>query len=324
MLKEDIITCKSYIGLCDYVYDAPNLDDIPEGGIVHVHLDQIHEFFKRIRGNGRDYIIVSSSSDYGLALQEEYPVWRDLAKWVPMVANPSIGYQSINMPPRCNIDLCKETDRFSIRCYSWTKSTFNTIPENVRHWFVTNLLIPADSRPDFITPIPFGINPDSLDNLLRVMEENVHKDKWIYASWKDYTYDRYVLRKRIKDQFCHDVISLRSGDVPHLEYLREMAAHRYVLCPAGNGLDCYRNLEAIYLKCIPIIPNELGLVYPTAESFNTDLLNWRILNEEWLRTHILAAEAKSEYNIEQNYKYRLSYWKNRFLTEKIYARQKHI
>ena len=44
---EDIITCKSYHDLCDFRYDAPNLDDIPPTGVVQVPLDQIENFFQR-------------------------------------------------------------------------------------------------------------------------------------------------------------------------------------------------------------------------------------------------------------------------------------
>ena len=74
----DIISCKGWKQLCDHIYDAPDLDNIPEGGVVWIALDQIDEFCKRVEGTGRKYIVVSSYSDYGLALQSEFPVCNDL------------------------------------------------------------------------------------------------------------------------------------------------------------------------------------------------------------------------------------------------------
>lgn len=40
------------------------------------------------------------------------------------------------------------------------------------------------------------------------------------------------------------------------EYHQELLTSRYVLSPPGNGLDCHRTWEAIYLGCIPIVKRE--------------------------------------------------------------------
>ncbi len=37
------------------------------------------------------------------------------------------------------------------------------------------------------------------------------------------------------------------------EYRRELASSKFVLSPAGNGMDCHRTWEAIYLGAIPIV-----------------------------------------------------------------------
>lgn len=40
------------------------------------------------------------------------------------------------------------------------------------------------------------------------------------------------------------------------DYHQELLRSRYVLSPPGNGLDCHRTWEAIYLGCIPIVKRE--------------------------------------------------------------------
>jgi hypothetical protein len=37
------------------------------------------------------------------------------------------------------------------------------------------------------------------------------------------------------------------------EYRRELASSKFVLSPAGNGIDCHRTWEALYLGAIPIV-----------------------------------------------------------------------
>ena len=47
------------------------------------------------------------------------------------------------------------------------------------------------------------------------------------------------------------------GKVSYLEYISNMAKHRFVACPEGNGLDTHRTWEALYLGCIPIVKRRI-------------------------------------------------------------------
>ena len=38
-------------------------------------------------------------------------------------------------------------------------------------------------------------------------------------------------------------------------YIRTSWDHKFIISPEGNGIDCHRHYEALYLKSIPIIPN---------------------------------------------------------------------
>ena len=48
-------------------------------------------------------------------------------------------------------------------------------------------------------------------------------------------------------------INLRFFQGSVADYHQELLASRYVLSPPGNGFDCHRTWEAIYLGCIPIV-----------------------------------------------------------------------
>jgi hypothetical protein len=46
------------------------------------------------------------------------------------------------------------------------------------------------------------------------------------------------------------------------EFLEDLATHKFVLCPTGNGLDCYRTLETIYMGAVPIMERRRGGMVP--------------------------------------------------------------
>ena len=36
-------------------------------------------------------------------------------------------------------------------------------------------------------------------------------------------------------------------------YCRDIQDHKFMICPQGNGVDCHRNWEVLYLKRVPIM-----------------------------------------------------------------------
>lgn len=267
----DIITCKSYQPLCDYLYDYPNLDDIPPTGLVHVPLDHIEEFFKRIDSNGHRYVVVSSCSDYGVAIQQEHGAWKDLLKWVNMQVGPSMGYNGVRVPARINEDKCNIEDTYSVKMHSWTNATMPSIPHNVHHWFLTNLMFVPDPE-DYnflyeantykkITAIPFGIAEGFAPKLHEAMQTRSKaedRENKIYVSWTDTTLERYDLRRELIEWAAYSGNKAITANHPEQqdtydEYLKKLATHKYVLSPPGNGADCYRTLESIYMGCLTFV-----------------------------------------------------------------------
>ena len=42
------------------------------------------------------------------------------------------------------------------------------------------------------------------------------------------------------------------------DYIRELSTYHFCISPPGNGIDCHRHWEAIYVGCIPIVLRTAG------------------------------------------------------------------
>lgn len=326
--KSDIITCKSYEPLCDYRYahheadTLPDLDDIPPTGIVHVPLEHIEEFFERIDSNGHRYVVVSPCSDYGLAIQQEHPAWKDMLTWTKMQVGPSFGYSDYAMPARIEKGKCNIKDTYSIKCHSWTRATIPKIPHNVHHWFMTNLMfVPEPETYEFLyegnmyeklTAIPFGIAQGKADLIHQAMQNiDVEKKKnKIYVSWNDYTYERYDLRQDLVEWQAYagnDSLTWRrpvDGQDTYEDYIENLRTHKYVVSPKGNGADCYRTLESIYMKCFTFVED-------TPTNYLTDLPVYKYKTvDDIIRCYNDDGYSKMKEGFHIDEKVKLSYWEN--------------
>jgi len=261
----DIITTKNWQSLCDHIYDAPNLDNVPEGGSCWCACDQIHEFFKRIDGTGRSYILVSSHSDYGLALQVEYPIINDVittARKIVRGTKPEVGYRPITIQPSCNLTRCHPSHKYSVRCYSYTNATLPRIPDEVKHWFLVNNMVKDEPR---ITNIPFGVPEDRVEKFANLPKRD--KKGLLYVNFGDYTFERIELKNFYREQSWVTFKENISFD----EYLDDISTHHFTLCPNGNGVDCYKTLEVIYAGGIPLVERSVtteGLKLPFIIAYN--------------------------------------------------------
>jgi hypothetical protein len=98
-----------------------------------------------------------------------------------------------------------------------------------------------------------------------------------------------------------------SPKVPHIEFYKSLSSSKFCLSPEGNGPDCHRHWEALYLGCIPIVKK-----HPAMEQFK-DLPflfvgDWCDISEEWLDKKYKEFMGR-HFNIEKLY---LSFWAKQF------------
>lgn len=159
------------------------------------------------------------------------------------------------------------------------------VTETITHWFAQNCLV---SHPK-ITPIPIGLEnkwyylhgiPSYFDKLKK--EKAQKKDKILYKfSVSTNPPERGEAMKVLeKSPLAETYADWRES----LEYLTTLKNFAFVASPAGNGHDCHRTWEAMYLGTIPIIKKSI-----MSEHFRTLGLPIVIINA-WSKIEELTEE----------------------------------
>lgn len=231
--------------------------------IIKVHPDQIVPFFKRCEAEkpAYKYVILSPRSDFGIDEQAKAPVNADLAKRISFIPWQKVAeapdYVQIPLGPACDIEHCKITDKYSVKCYAHTCGTFNEIPSCVHHWFCVN----SNIKHGKMTCIPMGLGDGKDAELIHNLVNTPRTFKFLkkfYLNFTSYTQERADLKTYYK-QLTHESLcgpqfaTIVESEKPKLEYYNDILDHKYTLCPNGNGLDCYRNLEVLYLGGVPVV-----------------------------------------------------------------------
>jgi hypothetical protein len=310
--KEDIITCKSYQKLADYIYEASTgLDNIPSSCIIWTSNDHLVDFFTRVKGNGNKYIVISSYSDFGLDYQIHDNPTCDMQRYFDLIKYkyPNIGYQSIQLPTCVDITKCNPSHKYLLKCHRFSHSSFDDIPDEIQHIFMVNCSI---THPK-ITPIPFGVFEGKEEYFSDLELESIFKEPKIYVNFADYTLERSLIKKKLKQEIDRNTklgqsIALEENTIPFEEYLSNIKKYLFILCPIGNGKDTFRALESIYCGSLPIYPYILHNIYEGyGISYSYDIIE-RIYhyldNHEYYNTYLQDLYRTADYK-----QFKLSYWK---------------
>lgn len=126
-----------------------------------------------------------------------------------------------------------------------------------------------------LIPVPIGIAHHlynnahgNIQNFNKVQSENNIKDNLIYANFSVNTNAKErcdcLLHTKMKlvDQEgngWHEKSDVLEWYQPksHESYLRDLSKSYYCLSPRGNGIDCHRTWESLYMRCIPIVTRNL-------------------------------------------------------------------
>lgn len=151
-------------------------------------------------------------------------------------------------------------------------------PKCVKKWFAINPII---NNPNLIA-IPLGLKtheqpylePHYMTEWFSYNIERLRstkKEKNIYCNWNP-TNDS---RNSIKDILISKNISITyENNIPFNDYIEEMSRHKFVISPPGNGIDCHRTWEALYVGCIPIV-----IKHPIYDSWNLPIIQVRDYSE---------------------------------------------
>jgi len=148
-------------------------------------------------------------------------------------------------------------------------------------WFGQNIHLKHPK----LHPIPIGIanaqyKHGDIRLLGKIRNENLPKKYFVYLNFLIANFPKE--RGDVFHKFCHEKWCYVNKGLPFEKYLRELAQSKFALSPRGNGLDCHKTWEALYLGVIPIVKtSELDplfknlpvLIVKDWDEVNEDLLN---------------------------------------------------
>ncbi|CAF0878058.1 unnamed protein product [Adineta ricciae] len=169
------------------------------------------------------------------------------------------------------------------------------------HWFGQNGAIASSTSKKF-THIPIGLQ----------CYEMAEAMKTIYKEQSNYT-----LPQLYGD--IDEPINKTSGVNPSnlIDVYRRNREHSFWLSPRGNGLDCHRTWEALYLDMIPIVWNSsLNVLY---ENLPVVVIHdYKEITEEFLNEKLKKISTTKFYLMKQTYrmeKLRNAYWRRLILSK---------
>jgi len=154
------------------------------------------------------------------------------------------------------IMLMKET-QFIIFCSNEdtpiTDDIHSHIPPNVLAIYAAN----AVGFGGKLHPLPYGLQRKlypvdvRLDEMFIALNSDPKPTKLLYINHAEHT--NLSERGNIREMFANKSFATISPRVDYPEYCRQIQAHKFMICPEGNAVDCHRNWEVLLLKRVPIM-----------------------------------------------------------------------
>jgi hypothetical protein len=128
---------------------------------------------------------------------------------------------------------------------------------NLLKWYGQNIM----TQHPKLSSIPIGLGneiwPHGDEKVFsEVIDQNLPKERLIYVNFD-------VKTNRRERNYCLNELNQKGfemGDkLPFKEYLQEVAKSYFVVSPNGNGVDCHKTWEALYLGTIPIVTKSINI-----------------------------------------------------------------
>ena len=117
-------------------------------------------------------------------------------------------------------------------------------------WFAQN----CEFNHSKLRPLPIGLQnkqwgAEKISQLVWV-GKNIIKTDILYANFSAQTHAGRVAALSAVKELPYATVE---QDVDYVRYLKNLARHKFCLCPRGNGIDTHRFWEAQYLDSVPVI-----------------------------------------------------------------------
>lgn len=222
--SEPFISGDTFRSLADHIYERPSLKidfkEVKEKDVIFVEASQLLKFFKEIHPSiPHPYILITHNGDTNI-----------------------------------------------------TEDFFKYIDEKIIHWFAQNLI--ADHPK--VTPIPIGLENAHYANagMIRLYQEHstdiaelkenrIDQVRETRKSRILYAFNSTTNPKERNDalralKVCDAADKLNRGVfISQPAYVRVLRSYTFVASPPGNGEDCHRTWEALYIGTVPIVKDSV-------------------------------------------------------------------
>lgn len=186
-------------------------------------------------------------------------------------------------------------------------------------WFAQNITVHHEK----LHPIPIGIAnacwPHGNQRVFSyvMQQKNFVRDYLLYLNFQINTY--FAERSQVYSLFANQPYCVVVPPNKRLQpYLEDLARSKFVLSPRGNGPDCHRTWEALYLGAIPVVRSlALDPLYDDLPVLIVQ--DWREISKEFLEKAYLSFVSRT-YRMEKIYG---EYWKDLIFSYKSATRKRY-
>lgn len=197
--------------------------------------------------------------------------------------------------------------------YGINERIFAHKPVCIKKWYAQNV----EYQHSDLIPIPIGIENhigESKGTCINLQFwENYElncKYRKQYHLYSNFTIKNHASRQDWYQHLKHQEFGF-SEPTSYEHYLHDMHHAYFCASPRGNGLDCHRTWEALYMDCIPIVPKHF--IYDTFDAPIIQIENVKIITPEWLHEQVLNYNI-SKFQFNKNI-LTFEYWKNKILND---------
>lgn len=156
----------------------------------------------------------------------------------------------------------------------------------------------------------FGHKP-TFDKCIRRYSNKVKKTGLLYMNFRISTYpdERQYVHNFFKDKPFVTYVPAKSLYVPGKslgDYLKDVAHHKFILSPRGNGLDCFRTWEALLMGSYPVV--KTSMLDPLFKELPVvTVQDWPEVTPEFLERKYMEFSSQ-KYDMRKVY---MQYWLDR-------------
>ena len=172
--------------------------------------------------------------------------------------------------------------------------------DKVIKWFTQNTYILHNKL--YSLPIGLGNQQYSHGNLpliKSIIDAKIPKDLLVFKNFNIHT--------NYNDRIYTDSVTSSNGIHMHppmdqVNYFKTIAKSKFVISPPGNGIDCHRIWECLYLGAVPIVKNHICFMqFKHLPILFID--DWNVVTEHFLRKNI---DFVNNSNLQE---LQLKYWR---------------